>query len=56
MQLLVVADDSAIAEFVTRRLSEAGYRADRTGAIETARALAAKEASLSTKAVGNPLR
>jgi DNA-binding response OmpR family regulator len=54
--LLVVADDLAIAEFATRRLSEAGYRADRTGAIETTPALGAKEASLSTKAVGNPLR
>lgn len=55
MLLLVVAD-LTMPEFVSRGLSEAGYRVDSTGEIETALVPAAKEASLSTKAFGNPLR
>jgi hypothetical protein len=54
--LLLVVADLTMPEFVSRGLSEAGYRVDSTGEIETALVPAAKEASLSTKAFGNPLR
>lgn len=43
MRLLVVEDDAAIREFVTRGLAEAGYQVDSTGEAKSALALAAEE-------------
>jgi two-component system copper resistance phosphate regulon response regulator CusR len=43
MRLLVVEDDMAIREFITRGLAEAGYEVDRTGEARSALALAAEE-------------
>ena len=44
MRLLVVEDDVAIREFVTRGLSEAGYQVDSTGEAKLALARAGEEA------------
>ena len=44
MRLLVVEDDVAIREFVTRGLTEAGYQVDGTGEGESALAQVAEEA------------
>jgi DNA-binding response OmpR family regulator len=44
VRLLVVEDDTAIREFVTRGLAEAGYEVDNTGEAKSALARAAEEA------------
>ena len=44
MRVLVVEDDVAIREFVTRGLHEAGYKVDGTGEAKAALSLAAEEA------------